>query len=86
MTSIMPKKGPRSGGTSVVIKGTNLDTGSDVSVTVDGGTCVVQKSVYNTLHLIVLCEVKEGCKLSQSRASAWTPAVMCRSLLTGEHA
>ena len=60
MTSIMPKKGPRSGGTSVVIKGTNLDTGSDVSVTVDGGTCVVQKSVYsNTVRLIVLCKGRE---------------------------
>ena len=60
VTSIMPKKGPRSGGTTVVIKGTNLDTGSDVSVTVDGGTCVVQKSVYsNTVRLIVLCKGRE---------------------------
>ena len=51
VTSIMPKKGPRSGGTTVVIKGTNMDAGSDVSVTIDGGICEVHKLVYNTVYL-----------------------------------
>ena len=42
---ISPKMGPRSGGTTVLIKGTDMDAGSDVSVSIGGGNCEVKKSV-----------------------------------------
>lgn len=43
LVDITPKVGPRSGGTTICIKGEDMDAGSDVTVMIDGGLCQVLK-------------------------------------------
>lgn len=43
LTSLTPKTGPKSGGTTLVLMGDHLDTGSEVSVKMEGGMCEVLK-------------------------------------------
>lgn len=49
---IMPKEGPKSGGTTVMIKGKDMDAGSDVSVSMDGGNCQVLRRNYTMLECV----------------------------------
>ncbi|XP_076468636.1 plexin-A2-like isoform X2 [Babylonia areolata] len=53
VTGIIPKMGPRSGGTTLVIIGTHMDAGSDVSIDIDGGSCQVIKRNRTMLECIV---------------------------------
>lgn len=43
LLGIFPREGPRSGGTNIVIKGLDLDAGSDVTIEIDGGSCILLK-------------------------------------------
>ncbi|XP_076447881.1 uncharacterized protein LOC143284775 isoform X2 [Babylonia areolata] len=53
VADLVPKTGPRSGGTTVAIKGAHMDTGSDVSVTIGGGNCEVIKRNHTVLECVV---------------------------------
>lgn len=43
VASVAPSRGPASGGTRVVLEGTDLDVGKEVAVRVDASTCMVVK-------------------------------------------
>nr|KAG5704612.1 hypothetical protein BaRGS_031876 [Batillaria attramentaria] len=49
---LMPKEGPRAGGTTVMIKGMDIDAGSVVSVTMGGATCKVIKRNHTMLQCV----------------------------------
>lgn len=58
LVSIQPPSGPRSGGTIVSIKGENMDSGSDASISFDGQDCQIVKRN----HTIMECRApkKQG--------------------------
>ncbi|CAG5121707.1 unnamed protein product, partial [Candidula unifasciata] len=43
VTALTPKAGPKSGGITLTITGDHLDTGSDISVKMEGGMCEILK-------------------------------------------
>ncbi|KAL8618189.1 hypothetical protein ACOMHN_059196 [Nucella lapillus] len=53
VTGIVPKMGPRSGGTTLVIIGAHMDAGSEVSIDIDGGGCKVLKRNHTMLECAV---------------------------------
>lgn len=52
-----PTKGPRSGGTKIVMSGSNLDAGSSVDVIIAGTVC----NVYSRWELAILQQLQRMC-------------------------